>query len=108
MSVQRYDLDACIGCKSCVTICPMDVFRFDSDQMKSVLAYPENCQSCGQCYLYCQGDSLQIVNHTFAYGMAAMRATTTAYGPASIREADAAATAEAAASSGSNSGSWNK
>lgn len=55
MSVQRYDLNACIGCESCMTVCPMDVFRFDYDQMKSVMAYPENCQSCGQCYVNCQG-----------------------------------------------------
>ncbi|BDE95581.1 4Fe-4S dicluster domain-containing protein [Raoultibacter timonensis] len=60
MSVARYDLNKCIGCKNCVTICPMDVFRFDSSEMKSVIAYPESCQSCGQCFVNCTGRSLVI------------------------------------------------
>ncbi|MGD9211766.1 MAG: ferredoxin family protein [Desulfobacteraceae bacterium] len=67
MSVQRYDLNACLGCKKCYYICPMDVFRFDKVKKKSVIAYPENCQSCGQCYLNCLGHSLIIVNDMFGY-----------------------------------------
>ena len=67
MRVARYDLNKCIGCKSCVTVCPMDVFRFDSKANKSVIAYPENCQSCGQCYLACMGDSLMMVDTMFEY-----------------------------------------
>lgn len=78
MSVQRYDLNACIGCESCVTVCPMDVFRFDYDKMKSVIAYIDNCQSCGQCYLHCQGRSLRIANTTVGYAITNYRATTTA------------------------------
>ena len=78
MSVQRYDLNACIGCESCMTVCPMDVFRFDYDQMKSVMAYPENCQSCGQCYVNCQGRSLVIGDSMFGYAITSYRATTTA------------------------------
>jgi len=79
MSVQRYDLNSCIGCGICNLICPMDVFRFDEAKMKSVIAYPENCQSCGQCYVNCPGRSLVIVNSTFAYAITSHRATTTAY-----------------------------
>lgn len=75
MSVARYDLNSCIGCKNCVTICPMDVFRFDETAGKSVIAYPENCQSCGQCYLHCQGRSLIIVNNTIGYAITNYRAT---------------------------------
>lgn len=79
MSVQRYDLNACIGCMACYTICPMDVFRFDEDENKSVIAYPESCQSCGQCYVNCPGRSLVIVNDMFAYAITSHRASTTAY-----------------------------
>jgi NAD-dependent dihydropyrimidine dehydrogenase PreA subunit len=79
MSVQRYDLNACIGCKMCNQICPMDVFRFDESASKSVIAYPENCQSCGQCYLYCPGRSLAIGNAMYGYAITAHRATSTAY-----------------------------
>jgi NAD-dependent dihydropyrimidine dehydrogenase PreA subunit len=78
MSVQRYDLNACIGCRNCVKVCPMDVFYFDETRNKSVLAYAENCQSCGQCYLNCLGRSLTIVNNMFGYAITSYRATNTA------------------------------
>ena len=78
MSVARYDLNRCIGCKNCVKVCPMDVFRFDEEARKSVIAYPENCQSCGQCFVNCLGRSLTIVSETYGYGMTSYRAATTA------------------------------
>lgn len=78
MSVQRYDLNACIGCQSCVKVCPMDVFRFNETLKKSVIAYPENCQSCGQCFVNCPGRSLTISNDMYGYAMTAYRATSTA------------------------------
>lgn len=77
MSVQRQDLNKCIGCKMCVTVCPMDVFRFDEDAFKSVIAYPENCQSCGQCFVNCQGRALTIVDDMYGYAMTSYRATST-------------------------------
>ncbi len=78
MSVIRTDLNKCIGCENCVNICPMDVFYFDYAAHKSVLAYPENCQSCGQCYLNCQGRALAIANDWFSYPITALRPATTA------------------------------
>lgn len=74
MSVVRYDLNKCIGCKHCVTVCPMDVFRFDEDANKSVIAYPENCQSCGQCYMGCMGSSLEMSYYQAYFTAAAARA----------------------------------
>ena len=78
MSVIRLDLNKCTGCRNCVEICPMDVFYFDEIAHKSVLAYPENCQSCGQCYLNCEGRSIGISNDSYGYPITAFRATTTA------------------------------
>jgi NAD-dependent dihydropyrimidine dehydrogenase PreA subunit len=60
MSVIRHDLNKCIGCRTCLTICPMDVFRFNEKAQKSVIAYPDNCQSCGQCYVNCPVQSLAM------------------------------------------------
>ena len=58
MSVARLDLNKCVGCRNCVNLCPMDVFYFDEEAGKSVMAFPEACQSCAQCYLHCVGNSL--------------------------------------------------
>lgn len=60
MSVIRYDLNKCIGCRKCYTLCPMDVFRYNEAANKSVIAYPDNCQSCGQCYVNCPVHSLEM------------------------------------------------
>lgn len=68
MSVVRVDLSKCIGCESCVKVCPMDVFYFDHTAHKSVIAYPENCQ----------GRSLGMSNDMFGFAIPAMRQTTTA------------------------------
>ena len=57
MSVARLDLNKCVGCRNCVNLCPMDVFYFDEEAGKSVMAFPEACQSCAQCYLHCVGNS---------------------------------------------------
>lgn len=69
MSVARNNLDVCIGCGTCADICPMDVFYMDEEAGKSVILYPENCQSCGQCYLHCPTESLTMVIQTYAFGL---------------------------------------
>lgn len=78
MSVIRVNLNKCTGCKNCVDVCPMDVFYFSDEAHRSVLAYPENCQSCGQCYLNCEGGSLGISNDMYGYAVNALRCLTTA------------------------------
>ena len=78
MSVVRIDLNKCVGCESCVNICPLDVFYFDYQAHKSVLAYPENCQSCGQCFLNCKGRSLGISNDQFSFPITAYRGSSSA------------------------------
>lgn len=65
MPVVRIDLNACVGCENCYTVCPRDVFRFDSTEMKSIIAYPKNCQNCGQCFAYCMGKSIDIDGYTY-------------------------------------------
>jgi len=78
MSVIRYSLENCIGCRLCMEICPMDVFRFNEEEKKSVIAFPENCQSCGQCFLNCKGRSLGISNDQYGYPITAYRGVSTA------------------------------
>ena len=108
MSVIRYDLNNCIGCRNCVTVCPMDVFRFDENEMKSVIAYPENCQSCGQCFMGCKGRSLEMSFYQASYVLAARAAVSDGATPAAVKEAtlaQPAKSAEEAAASSESSGS---
>jgi MinD superfamily P-loop ATPase len=51
----------------------MDVFYFDRTAHKSVMRYPENCQSCGQCYMNCKGRSLGMTNDIFGYPLVSTR-----------------------------------
>ena len=73
MSVARLDLNMCVGCRNCVNLCPMDVFYFDEEAGKSVMAFPEACQSCGQCYLHCAGGSLVMSTLQAGYAQAGGR-----------------------------------
>ncbi len=68
MSVKRNSVSACIGCGTCYKVCPMDVFRIDTENMKSVIAYPESCQTCGQCYLNCPTGAIGLDCTQFSYG----------------------------------------
>ena len=72
MAVERYDLNACIGCRKCIDVCPMDVFRFSEEHKKSIIAYPENCQGCGMCFWFCIGSSLQISTHSHMFPLTPM------------------------------------
>jgi len=73
MSVARKSLENCIGCRNCVEHCPMDVFYFDRKTGTSIILNPENCQSCGQCFLGCKGDSLMIVDTMYEFSPVPMR-----------------------------------
>lgn len=75
MSVRRSDVNKCIGCQMCIDICPMDVFRYNSELKKSVIAYPDNCQSCAQCFYNCPTGSLKMANDQYGYSFTAYRAT---------------------------------
>lgn len=74
MSVIRYDLNTCIGCRLCIQVCPMDVFRFNAEHKKSVIAYPEDCITCGQCYIYCPGKSLALSHNAYGHTLVSYRA----------------------------------
>lgn len=71
--VKRIDLNKCIGCGNCYRVCPMDVFRFDEEANKSVLAYPDACQNCGQCYINCLGQSLGMTDMTMMFPITGSR-----------------------------------
>jgi len=47
----KVDRKRCIGCGTCVAVCPAGVFEIQAD--KSVVAHPSACISCKACSLNC-------------------------------------------------------
>ncbi|HJX03175.1 MAG TPA: ferredoxin family protein [Dehalococcoidia bacterium] len=60
MAVIRKDIALCTGCGNCVDTCPCDVFRMDEENGTSVIAYPEDCQVCNMCTIYCPTGSIAV------------------------------------------------
>jgi len=46
--------DICIGCNSCVDVCPTDVYMPNPEKKKPpIVLYPEECWYCGSCVEEC-------------------------------------------------------
>jgi NAD-dependent dihydropyrimidine dehydrogenase PreA subunit len=60
MNAISIDLDSCNGCRICHKACFADVFRWDEDRKRPVVAYPEDCAQCNLCELYCPKQCLQV------------------------------------------------
>jgi ferredoxin len=45
------DLDRCIDCGACISICPQEVFVFDNDW--KLVVRGEKCVLCGRCIEIC-------------------------------------------------------
>lgn len=55
-----HEIAGCIGCETCVDTCPTDVIQFDKENKRAFIAYPEDCQICHLCRLYCPVDAITI------------------------------------------------
>jgi NAD-dependent dihydropyrimidine dehydrogenase PreA subunit len=55
-----HEIAGCIGCETCVEVCPTDVIQFDKENKRAVITYPEDCQICHLCRLYCPVDAITI------------------------------------------------
>ena len=53
MAIEKIDEEKCSGCKTCVSVCPMDVIRFNEDEEKPYIAYQKDCIDCCACEAYC-------------------------------------------------------
>jgi adenylylsulfate reductase subunit B len=52
-SITRIDNERCTGCQTCYDLCPQDVYTWDEEQERPVVAYPEECWGCGVCWAEC-------------------------------------------------------
>ena len=60
MAIKRIDPKLCNGCRICVKICPMDVFRMNNKRKKAVITYPEDCMLCELCVLDCPTNAITV------------------------------------------------
>ena len=52
------DEENCVGCESCVDICPENVYELNDGIAKIVAV--DACTACGACHVVCDYDALQI------------------------------------------------
>lgn len=53
--------DKCIGCHTCVMICPLDVFGYQSKKLTiPEIRYPKECWHCNACVIDCPSDAIAL------------------------------------------------
>jgi NAD-dependent dihydropyrimidine dehydrogenase PreA subunit len=52
------DLEACIGCGTCVQVCPHEVFKVG--QGKAAIIDRDACMECGACKRNCPTDAIKV------------------------------------------------
>lgn len=52
------DINACVGCKMCVKVCPHGVFEMQEN--KAAIANEVRCIECGACQLNCHYDAVKV------------------------------------------------
>lgn len=63
MTIANIDKDRCVGCGTCVETCPADVIRMDEEKGIAKITYPDDCQTCHLCRLFCPvGNDIITVN----------------------------------------------
>jgi 2-oxoglutarate ferredoxin oxidoreductase subunit delta len=54
------DLTKCTGCKTCIEICPMQVFAFDDKKKKAMVKKPKDCIGCRACEVQCPQAAIKV------------------------------------------------
>jgi NAD-dependent dihydropyrimidine dehydrogenase PreA subunit len=54
------DEKKCTGCKTCVEICPMQVFGFDPERKKATVDRQKECIGCRACEVQCPQSAIKV------------------------------------------------
>ena len=52
--------ESCTGCKTCFESCFVDVFRWDNEENRPIIAYPEDCVACYLCEDSCPVKCIEV------------------------------------------------
>ena len=63
MTIEK--ISGCVGCGNCAATCPTDVIRMDPETGLAHIQYPEDCQICHLCRMYCPEDAITITSEKF-------------------------------------------
>jgi NAD-dependent dihydropyrimidine dehydrogenase PreA subunit len=61
MNTIQIDGDVCSGCGICYDACFVDVFRWDEEESRPIVAYPEDCVECNKCELSCPDSAIEVI-----------------------------------------------
>ena len=55
------DADACTGCGTCIDFCHNDVYRWNDDESKVVVAHKAHCVTgCSHCATLCEAEAISF------------------------------------------------
>ena len=53
-------IEGCKGCKTWFDVCPMDVIRMNEETGLAEIRYPQDCQACNLCVVFCPEGAITI------------------------------------------------
>jgi len=69
----RLDHGKCVGCKNCVIICGMDLWKIRDGKAVLEPDYRKFCTECASCYTVCDYDAIEFNFPPGGYGIVYQR-----------------------------------
>ena len=64
------DRKKCVGCRNCVVICGMDLWKIRDGKAVLQRDYKKFCTECASCYTVCDYDAIEFTFPPGGYGIA--------------------------------------
>lgn len=65
----RLDRDKCVGCKNCVIICGMNLWRLRDGKAELDPDYKKYCTECASCHTVCDFDAIEFTFPPAGHGI---------------------------------------